>query len=500
MMRKTLSVLLGVLLLVSCLSITAFADEIKTSNANITVEASKAEAAVGEDVTFTVYLVNANQVKGGVWNHDCTVTVGNGLTLKADSFDYSNVFTGIYADVTGSSIHSSAFGSTAGVTSEKVKLFSFTCTVAEGATSPMKVSVSGKLTETESKIVTDAEGNEINVTDKISTIAQGGAASVSLPHVCGNLTKYDGQPATCLEDGYETYYKCSCGKLYSDAEAKNQINERVTIPATGHVTVEQDWRVTIYATCTETGVETLYCDVCDLATDSTRPIAALGHTFGEWKVTKEPSCAPGEKQRICSVCEHEDTATVAATGTHKYGDWTVVAATCTADGSKTRVCSVCGGKDVVTLPATGHSFGDWKVTKEATCTVDGSKERVCATCGAKETEVIKAPGHTIGEEWATDKDNHWHVCSVCGEKVDAAAHIFQWVVDKKATAKETGLQHEECETCHYKRNVGTVIPKVTDLDDVPQTGDITPHITFGVISVISMLAAVAFVFKRKAVK
>ena len=91
------------------------------------------------------------------------------------------------------------------------------------------------------------------------------------------------------------------------------------------------------------------------------------------------------------------------------------------------------------------------------------------------------PVHThIYGDWKSDDTNHWKECS-CGDKTDVTAHDFKWVVDKEATATETGSKHEECKTCGYKKAAVT-IPETTEPsesdpgtgnDDTksPQTGD-----------------------------
>ncbi|MGM9630902.1 MAG: hypothetical protein ACI3YR_09440, partial [Butyricicoccus sp.] len=74
--------------------------------------------------------------------------------------------------------------------------------------------------------------------------------------------------------------------------------------------------------------------------------------------------------------------------------------------------------------------------KAPTCTEPGNSEYyVCSGCekwfsdadGKNEivdhdSVVIAATGHTAGETWQHDDTNHWHVCQVCGEPVDKAAH------------------------------------------------------------------------------
>ena len=47
------------------------------------------------------------------------------------------------------------------------------------------------------------------------------------------------------------------------------------------------WSVTTPATCTEDGVETRTCEVCQTA--ETRAVKAVGHKFGTWEITKSAS-------------------------------------------------------------------------------------------------------------------------------------------------------------------------------------------------------------------
>ena len=73
--------------------------------------------------------------------------------------------------------------------------------------------------------------------------------------------------------------------------------------------------------------------------------------------------------------------------------------------------------------------------------------------------------HTYaGSPWYADAKSHWHQCtdSACpdpsGSTKDLASHTFVWKVDKAATTTQTGLKHEECTVCRFKRNENTVIP------------------------------------------
>ena len=73
--------------------------------------------------------------------------------------------------------------------------------------------------------------------------------------------------------------------------------------------------------------------------------------------------------------------------------------------------------------------------------------------------------HTYDDSpWYQDATSHWHQCTdkdcpnPSGSTKDQASHTFVWKVDKAATRTQTGLKHEECTVCHFKRNENTEIP------------------------------------------
>ena len=77
--------------------------------------------------------------------------------------------------------------------------------------------------------------------------------------------------------------------------------------------------------------------------------------------------------------------------------------------------------------------------------------------------------HTYaGSPWYSDANSHWHWCTdnACPDQrsstKDLAPHTFVWKVDKEATRTQTGLKHEECTVCSYKRSENTVIDKLPD--------------------------------------
>ena len=93
-----------------------------------------------------------------------------------------------------------------------------------------------------------------------------------------------------------------------------------------------------------------------------------------------------------------------------------------ADANKDHNCDVCGKK------TSDHTGGTATCKDKATCTI----------CGQKYGELA---AHNYKTEWSTDETNHWHECSVCGDKKDEAAHI------PGAAATETTPQ--TCTICGY---------------------------------------------------
>ena len=72
--------------------------------------------------------------------------------------------------------------------------------------------------------------------------------------------------------------------------------------------------------------------------------------------------------------------------------------------------------------------------------------------------------HTYGDSWYSDANSHWHQCTaercpaLSDSTKDLDSHTFVWMVDQAATTTQTGLKHEECAVCGFKRNKDTVIP------------------------------------------
>ena len=309
-------------------------------------------------------------------------------------------------------------------------------------------------------------------------------------------------PATCTEPGKTEGSHCSfCGEVlveqqelpvlghlwgnvtfewaedYSSATAS-----RVCQRDSSHVDVNEDVQIvkTVVkeAGCKDVGVISYtatavfdsdqYTDVKVVTTE------ALGHDWGEWTVTTEPTCTvAGVKTRTCSRCGETETEEIPTLG-HTEGEPKEedrVEPTCTATGSYDTViyCSVCGAEISRvhnTIPALGHDWGEWTVLAPATCTADGVESRTCSRCGMSEVRALSATGHTAGEAakenevpaTCTEAGSYDMVvrCSVCDAilssehfTTEALGHDWgEWTAITPATCTTAGAEKRTCARCN----------------------------------------------------
>lgn len=169
-----------------------------------------------------------------------------------------------------------------------------------------------------------------------------------LGHVCQNhLQKVNATSATCTQDGNNEYYKCTCGKIYSDTGAQNEKSESdFTIPATGH---------------------------------------SYGTPAYTWS-QDNLSCTA---VRTCGTCnaQETETGTAVTTVTPKDG--------CKSPETTLYTVTFAGSafaaqtKAVVTKEADAHTPSEWIVDKKATTAEAGSRHQECTECGTVlKTETI----------------------------------------------------------------------------------------------------------------
>ena len=201
---------------------------------------------------------------------------------------------------------------------------------------------------------------------------------------------------TCTEDGVKTF---TC--LVCDATKTEKVEKK------GHISAEAVRENEIKSTCTVKGSydEVVYCKVCgNVISRVTKTIDALGHTPGEAKRENvvEPSCmVDGRYEEVvyCSVCNDEIsrvTKKIEATG-HTPVEVPEVPATCTEPGKKAGTkCDVCGDElsGFEAIPPAGHQWDDGVATTEPKCEEAGVMTYTCKVCNETKTEAIDATGHT----------------------------------------------------------------------------------------------------------
>lgn len=270
--------------------------------------------------------------------------------------------------------------------------------------------------------------------------------------------------ATCTETGEKTYTCQACRATKTE-----------TVPAVGHTVVIDS---AVAATCESAGkTEGRHCSVCDKVLIEQKTVKATGHNWDEGKITQEATCEKsGVKTYTCKTCKKTKTEEINALG-HKIVTDPAVAATCEKDGkTEGSHCSVCSKvfveQDVI--PATGHTpVTDPAVV--ATCEDDGKTEGShCAVCSKILTEqkIIKATGHNwdkgkITKEASCERSGEIiYTCGYCQktkkEDIKAVGHKFDaWQTTSQADVFSPVIQTRVCSVCgkSEQKTVGNKLQK-----------------------------------------
>ena len=225
-----------------------------------------------------------------------------------------------------------------------------------------------------------------------------------------NLEHFEAYAPTCYMNGEKESWRCTiCDKEFADETCVIEVGMN-------HF---DNWQEYIY-------------------------IAPLGHTYGEWVVTKNPTTTEkGEKKHTCIRCDAYETEEIPEIECeHSLTKIDAVAPTCTENGhSDYWYCSLCENYfadedglmpttlEETVIEATGHSASEWIITKNPSCTEKGSKHIICTVCNA-ELEV---------------------------EEIDVVDHIISdWIVVKEATCTEIGSKHKVCTMCNVEMETADI--------------------------------------------
>lgn len=360
-MKKTLSILLALALVLSLGVMTVFAAP-ATTDGKVVLTADKSAAKVGDVITFTVTATPDSTLGIGALDFNVQYNPAKFELVSASDAAYFNTV----------SFNTAVAGNLQ---------YSGTALAAVTTTGPV-VTFQLKVLETNGVVdlvVTSYALGDFDGTDATaSAIANAGSAAavtVACDHAYSDWTETT--PATCTAPGEESRTCTACGATE-------------TRPTALAAHTPGDWEVVTPANCTEAGVEVQKCTECGTELDS-RAISALGHHVEDWVVDAAPDCEnEGHRHGECTVCHATVDEDMDALG-HDVADdaWVVeTPATCTEPGLKKAVCTACGDEIEEVIAPLGHNFGEWKVVKEPTATAEGSKERVCSDCGEKETVAI----------------------------------------------------------------------------------------------------------------
>ena len=189
------------------------------------------------------------------------------------------------------------------------------------------------------------------------------------------------------------------------------------------------------------------------------------HNFGEWDVTKNPTCAEdGAKVRYCS-CGETQNASLPATK-HNIVTSVAVTPTCTSTGlTEGKYCSVCNEILLAqqTIPEIAHTYDN---QYDEDCNICDYKRD--AVCGHFETEVIPGNPATCTATGLTDGTK----CKKCGEVVTSQAviptksHTEATIPAVEATCTSTGLTAgAKCSVCEKVLVAQLETPKIAHTYD-----------------------------------
>ncbi len=314
---------------------------------------------------------------------------------------------------------------------------------------------------------------------------------------------YLAKRATC--DAPAAYYKsCACGDFIESAETfvsgdalGHDYSEWETENGTHKKVCKNDPSHTVSAACSGGEATCTSPAICSTCNKEYAP--ETEHIYGEFTVTKAPTCtAVGKKEATCS-CGDVLTENVDATG-HSYAH-AVTNPTCTSKGYTTHTCADCSDSYIDTYTdETAHSWNipaptceagqectvchtttdklghDHEVigSTEATCTAAATKTYKCRNSGC-EDEYTQAEGapkeHNISgvtptlvpeTPGATCRFVQHYECNEChgdvvGQTVEEHKEYFATIVTP-ATCTSTGTKQLTCKACGYEKSELETIP------------------------------------------
>lgn len=223
---------------------------------------------------------------------------------------------------------------------------------------------------------------------------------------------------TCQTEGILTF-TCACG--YSREEPIEKL--------AGHI--YDQW---FFDGLTHTGA----CGFCGEA-------MAGEHSYGEGKITTEPTCQADGVMTFTCTCGHSYEEVVLK-GEHHVGDqWTI------DEQGHNSTCILCG--EAFTIQ---HSYDAGVTITLPTCKDDGVILFTCA-CGHSYEEAVPKGDYHTGSNWNYDEESHNGTCIHCGEAI-TGQHSYEGVITTPPTCQADGVMTFSCICGHSYEQVLPQLP------------------------------------------
>ncbi len=420
----------------------------------LTVTASKTELDVSEGTADVIYTVSLNPNGNNICAFQFELAAPEGMKLTQDPVDEN---AGEGADgywINDSLLYHSKYNKTGTFTTFEYApttgYFGASGGLADRCLTETTTIMTIKATVDVSNAKTYTLGVSKFICYGAGSVNFGGAAPAvtdvvvkGAAHTCSadTLTEIPAKAHTCTEDGNYKYYRCTCGELYEDADAKISTTAEKVIDKAAHTDLKKTEAKE--PTCDSNGcVAYWFCTGCDnyyfdnngaVGKKTTVEKVAIPATGHKWVLVvggyKEG--APNHTIK-CSVCGQKKDEAHADRPGDESKKW---------ESDKDSHWNVYGCGTIMNKAA--HTWNEGVVTKGATCTEPGEKIFTCDVCKATKTEPIPVIAHQY--EWKHDETNHWQECSVCGNTIDKAAHTF----DTNNCAED-----RTCNKCGFKKTAG----------------------------------------------
>lgn len=264
---------------------------------------------------------------------------------------------------------------------------------------------------------------------------------------------------TYSSDDDAHWYACTNG-----CGAKFKVGEHVW----GDPVVKED------SSCTEMGLSTRTCIVCEKTKDHT--IALKKHVAIEGY--EADATNHWQKCGTCSTTINQEAHTFTSVGYDADQHWIVCKCGYKTDSTahtwipvdendnsinRLEKCTAEGCLASRTAPNTDHEcvYDDGTITTPASCTTPGVKTYKCTVSGCQGfyTKSIGVSDHDFTGAWDHDQLYHWHICKVCGTEPPSSEKTEHNYSGKPTTDGYNKVYTCECGATKTDKSEGYIDPE-----------------------------------------